>query len=57
MSALQNKKLAALEEYTNFLKALDSQQQSSFLDDRAALLSPTLSPAITLKDDRGKFLL
>ena len=30
------------------------QRQSSFLGERAALLSPTPVPAVTLKDDRGK---
>ena len=44
MQALQNKTLVALEVNTNVLKALDSQQQSRFLDDRA----------VTLKYDRGK---
>ena len=45
MHALQNKTLVALEDNTNSLKALDSQQQqSSFLDDRS----------VTLKNDRGK---
>ena len=44
MQALQNKTLVAFEDNTNVLKALDSQQQSRFLDDRA----------VTLKDDRGK---
>ena len=37
IQALQNKTLAALENNTNGLKALDSQLQCSFLDDRAAL--------------------
>ena len=44
MQGLQNKTLVALEDNTNVLKALDYQQQSSFLDDRA----------VTLKDDKGK---
>ena len=40
----KTKTLAALDEKTNVLKALDHQQQSRFLDDRA----------VTLKYDRGK---
>ena len=44
MQALQNQTLAALEDNTNKLKSLEHQRhrQSSFLDDRATLLSPTL---------------
>ena len=55
--ALQNKTLAALEDTNNVLKALDSQQQSSFLDERASLLSPTLDPPVKLQDDRGKTII
>ena len=44
MQFLQNKTLVAFGDNTNELKASDSQQQSSFLDD----------PSVTLKDDRGK---
>ena len=44
MQSLQNKTLVALEDITNVLKVLDSQQESSFLDDRA----------VTLKGDNGK---
>ena len=44
MQALQKKTLVPLEDNTNVLKALESQQQRRFLDDRA----------VTLKDDRGK---
>ena len=41
---LQNQTLEALAYNTNVLKALDTQQQSNSLNDRA----------VTLKDDRGK---
>ena len=41
---LQNQTLEALAYNTNVLKALDPQQQSNSLDDRA----------VTLKDDRGE---
>ena len=44
MQVLQNKTFVALKDNTNVLTALDSQQQSSFLDDRA----------VTLKEDRDK---
>ena len=54
MQALQNKTLAALDSNTNALKSLGHHQQSSFLDERAALLTPTPDPPVTLKDDRGK---
>ena len=54
MQALQNQTLEALEDNTNVLKALDSQPESCFLEDRAALLSHPPIPAVTLKDDRGK---
>ena len=42
MQALQNKTLAVLDSNTNTLKSLGHHQQSSFLDERAALL--TLTP-------------
>ena len=54
MQALQNKILAALDSNTNALKSLRRQQQNSFLDERAALLTPAPNPPVTLKDDRGK---
>ena len=54
MQALQNQILAALEDNTNVLKALDFQPESCFLEDRANLLSHPPIPAVTLKDDRGK---
>ncbi|XP_075255235.1 uncharacterized protein LOC142347955 [Convolutriloba macropyga] len=41
MQALQNKTLAALDSNTNALKSLWLQQQSSFLDERASLITPT----------------
>ena len=53
MQALQNQSLAALEDNTNALKSVEHQRQSSFLE-QASLLSPTLDPPVTLKDDRGK---
>ena len=56
MQTLKNQTLAALEDNTNTLKSVEHQRhrQSSFLDDRATLLSPSsISPA-KLKDDRGK---
>ena len=53
MQALQNQTLAALEDNTNALKSVEHQRQSSFLE-QASLLSPTLDPPVTLKDDRGK---
>ena len=53
MQALQNKTLAAIDSNTYVLKSLEHQQQSSFLDERASLLSPTLDPPVNLKDDRG----
>ena len=53
MQALQNQTLAALEDNTNALKSVEHQRQSSFLE-RASLLSPTLDPPVTLKDDRDK---
>ena len=37
MQALQNKTLAAIEDNANVLKALDSRQPSSFLDEQASL--------------------
>ena len=53
MQALQNQTLAALEDITNALKSVEHQRQSSFIE-QASLLSPTLDPPVTLKDDRGK---
>ena len=53
MQALQNQTLAALEDNTNASKSVEHQRQSSFLE-QASLLSPTLDPPVTLKDDRGK---
>ena len=38
MHALQKKMILALEDNTIVFEALDSQQQSSFLDDRAVAL-------------------
>ena len=54
MQALQNKTLAVLDSNTNVLKGLRNHQQSSFLDERAALLTLSPDPPVTLKDDRGK---
>ena len=54
MHALQNKTLAALDSNTNALKSVGHHQQSSFLDEQAALLTPSPNPHVTLKDDRGK---
>ena len=54
MRTLQNKTLAALDSNINALKSLGHQQQNSFLDERATLLTRTPIPAVTLKDDRGK---
>ena len=54
MQVLQNKTLAALENNNNVLKALDSQQQSSFHGDRASVLPSTFDAPVSLKDDRGK---
>ena len=54
VQALQNKTLAALDINTNALKSLGHNQQSSFLDERAALLTRTPDPLVTLKDDGGK---
>ena len=53
MQALQNQTLATLEDNTDALKSVEHQRQSSFLE-QASLLSPTLDPPVTLKDDRGK---
>ena len=53
MQALQNQTLAALEDNTNPLKSMEQQRKSSFLE-QASLLSPTLDPPVTLKNDRGK---
>ena len=39
--AFQNKTLAALDSNTNTLKSLWHQQQNSFLDEPAALITPT----------------
>ena len=54
MQALQNKTLAVLDSNTNTLKSLGHHQQNSFLDERAALLTPKPDPHTTLKDDRGQ---
>ena len=54
MQALQNKILAVLDSNTNTLKSLGHHQQNSFLDERAALLTPTPDPHTILKDDRGQ---
>ena len=54
MQVLQNKILVALDSNTNALKSLGHHQQSSFLDERTALLTPTPDPPVTLKDDRGE---
>ena len=58
MQVLQNQTLAALEDNTNTLRRVEHQRQrrrqSSFLNKQASLLSPTLNPPVTLKDDRGK---
>ena len=54
MQALPNKTLAAFDSNTNALKSLGHQKQSNFLDERAALLTPTPDPPVTLKDDRDK---
>ena len=50
MQALQNKTLALLDSNTNALKSLGHHQQNSFLDERAALITPTPDPPVTLKD-------
>ena len=52
MRTLQNKTLAVLDSNTNSLKSLGHHQQNSFLDERAALLTPTPDPHTILKDDR-----
>ena len=54
MQALQNKTLAALESNTNAFKSLGHRQQSSFLDERAALLTLLPNPSVTLKENGGK---
>ena len=54
MQALQNKILAALDSNTNALKSLGHHQRSSFLNQRAALLTPTPDPRVAIKDDRGE---
>ena len=56
MQALQNQTLAALEDNTNTLRSVEHQRQrqSSFLDDRATLLSPSSISPVKLKYDRGK---
>ena len=55
MQALQKQTLAALEDNTNTLKSVEhqKQRQSSFLDDRATLLSPSSISPVKLKDGRG----
>ena len=54
MQALQNKTLAVLDSNTNTLKSLGHHQQNSFLDEWAALLTPTPDQHTILKDDRGQ---
>ena len=61
MQALQKKTLAVLDSNTNTLKGLGHHrgtrfldQQNSFIDERAALLTPTVDPHTILKDDRGQ---
>ena len=54
MHVLQNKTLAGLDSNTNALKCVGHHQQSSFCDERAALLTPSPDPPVTLKDDRSK---
>ena len=54
VQALQNKTLAALDSNTNASKSLGHHQQSSFLDEWAALLTPTHDSPVTLKEDRGE---
>ena len=54
MQALQNKTLAVLDSNTSTLKSLGHHQQNSFLDERAALLTPTPDPHTILKNDRGQ---
>ena len=56
MQAPQKQTLAALEDNTNTLKSVEHQKhrQSSFLHDRATLLSPSSISPVKLKDDRGK---
>ena len=56
MQTLQNKTLAVLDRNTNTLKSLGHHQQNSFLDERAALLTPTPDPHTILKMIEGKFL-
>ena len=41
MQTLRNKTLTALDSNTNALKSLWHQQQNSFLDERAAVITPT----------------
>ena len=54
VQALQNKTLAALASNSNALKSLGHHQQSSSLDERAALSTPTPDQPVTLEDDRGE---
>ena len=54
MRALQNKTKAALDSNTKASKSVGYQGRSSLLDERAALVSPTPDPTLTLKDNRGK---
>ena len=49
VQTLQNKTLAALDSNTNALKSLGHHQQSSFLAEWAALLTPTHDPPINNK--------
>ena len=44
MQALQHKTLAAFNSNTYVLKSLEHQQQRRFLDERAAVLTPTPNP-------------
>ena len=57
MQALQNKTLAALDSNTNALKSLWLQQQSSFLDERASLITPTPDALVKLKVIEAKHIL
>ena len=54
MQALRNKTLAALDNNTNTSKIPGHHQQSSFLDERAALLTHSSDPPVTLKTNGGK---
>ena len=54
VNKINNTTLAALDSKTNASKNLGHHQQSTFLDGRAALLTPTPDPPVTSKDDRGE---